>query len=145
MFSINIGIDRPINEVFAFLKDIKRAPDWYSAVKKVVPVDGGEVEVGKRYRFEREIAGRKIENEVEVAELRDGEALTLKSRSGPTPFTYRYSLSEDGLATSVKLEGEITGEGLPGILSLAAPFASKAFERGMHDNLATLKRLLERP
>lgn len=144
MFSIDILINRPRSEVFALLKDLERAPDWYSAVKDVTPIDDGEVAVGKRFRFEREIAGRQIENEVEVAELRDGELLTLESKSGPTPFTYRYSVSGDGEATNVTLEGEITGEGLPGLLALAAPLASKAFERGMHDNLATLKRLLER-
>jgi hypothetical protein len=77
--------------------------------------------------------------------LRDGELLTLTSKSGPTPFTYRYSLTGDGEVTKVTLEGEIAGEGLPGLLSFAAPLASKVFESGMRDNLATLKRVLEQP
>ena len=143
MFTIDIKIRRAPSEVFAFLEDVVRAPMWYSAVKRVTPTDNGEAAIGRRYIFERDLGSRSVENEVEITELKRPTAFTIESKSGPTPFVYRYSLNDENGTTHLRLDGEISGEGLPGLLSLAAPLASKAFEKGMRTNLATLKKLIE--
>jgi hypothetical protein len=82
-------------------------------------------------------------NDVEVTEFVPNSVFTLASRSGPTPFTYRYRLSPQGKNTQLRLEGEISGEGLGRGFALVAPFAERLFERGMRANLATLKQILE--
>jgi hypothetical protein len=43
----------------------------------------------------------------------------------------------------LRLEGEISGEGLGRGFALLAPLAPRLFERGMRANLASLKQLLE--
>jgi uncharacterized protein YndB with AHSA1/START domain len=143
VFTIDISIKRPPSEVFSYLEDVDRATQWYSAVKRVTPADNGRPAVGKRYVFERELGGRSVENEVEITELKRPTAFTIESKSGPTPFIYRYSLIDENGTTHLRLDGEISGEGLPGVLALAAPLASKAFERGMRTNLVALKKLIE--
>lgn len=143
MFTIDITINRPPAEVFAFLEDVERATLWYSAVKRVTPADNGKTAVGKRYVFERELGGRSVGNEVEITELEKPTTFTIESKSGPTPFVYRYSLRDENGATNLRLDGDISGEGLPGLSSLAGPLAAKAFEKGMRINLTTLKRLIE--
>ena len=85
-----------------------------------------------------------MENEVEVSELEVNESVTLRSLSGPTPFTYRYRLEPAGAGTRLVLEGEISGEGLAGPAALLAPLAGAFFKRGMAVNLRALKSHLER-
>ena len=87
--------------------------------------------------------GGRAVNEVEVTELVPNEVFTLASRSGPTPFTYRYRLAPLAGGTRLRLEGEISGESLGGALSLLAPLAPSLFARGMRTNLRTFKALLE--
>jgi uncharacterized protein YndB with AHSA1/START domain len=144
MFSIDIDIARAPADVFAYLADVASTPDWYSAVQRVEKVGGASHGRGGRYRFWRQLPGGPADNEVEITEFEPDKVFTLRSVSGPTPFTYRYLLSPAAGGTRLRLEGEITGEGLGGPLALFAPFASRLFERGMRTNLGTLKRLLER-
>jgi uncharacterized membrane protein len=143
MFELSIRIDRPIATVFATVANVEAAPRWYSAVTAVAKLSSGGIGRGSRYSFTREIAGRKVENIVEVTEFVDGARLTLSSVSGPTPFTYRYRVEADGAATRLELAGTISGAGLGGPVALLAPLASHFFENGMRANLGNLKRLIE--
>lgn len=142
-FRITIDIDRPVPEVFAFLADGARTPLWYEAIERAEQVTGGSVSLGTRYRFARRLAGARVENLVEVSEYDVEKRLTLTSLEGPTPFTYRYALKARAAGTRLQLDGEISGAGLPGLTALLAPLAPRAFERGMHENLRVLKRILE--
>ncbi|MER9326207.1 SRPBCC family protein [Mesorhizobium sp. M0152] len=143
MFEISLKIERPAATVFAYLQDIEAAPRWYSAVESVTRLSDGPVGCGSRFVFTRQIAGRRIQNTVEVTEFQDEKLLTLASVSGPTPFSYRYRLDRDGAATILHLEGTISGDGLGGPIALLAPLASRFFEQGMRANIANLKRILE--
>jgi hypothetical protein len=85
-----------------------------------------------------------VVNEVEVSEFREPSLIAFASRSGPTPFVYRYRVEPAGAGSRVTLEGSITGEGLRGPAALVAPLAGKFFARGMGQNLKALKARLER-
>ncbi len=93
MFTIDIDIDRPPDEVFARLEAVEETPRWYSAVEAVERLTPVPLAVGSRYRFSRQLPGGRAVNEVEVTEHVPNEVFTLASRSGPTPFTYRYRLA----------------------------------------------------
>ncbi|MER8425971.1 SRPBCC family protein [Mesorhizobium sp. M1403] len=142
MFDISIEIDRPAQTVFRHIEDIEAAPAWYSAVQSVAKLTTGPVGRGSRYRFSRNLAGRVVENIVEVTEFEVDALLTLSCLSGPTPFTYRFRLAPTGHKTHLHLEGSITGKGLPGPMALLALPASSFFERGMRTNLESLKRIV---
>jgi hypothetical protein len=91
----------------------------------------------------RRIAGRDLVNDVEISEFRPGPSPCLTARDGPTPFTCRYEPQPVDGGTQLTLEGEISGEGLPGPLALLGPLAERAFARGMRINLEALKRWIE--
>jgi uncharacterized protein YndB with AHSA1/START domain len=144
MFVIEIDINRAPELVFGRLARAEDTPRWYSAVQRVDQVANSPPGLGARYRFTRELPSGPTVNEVEVTEYQQPTVYTLKSRSGPTPFTYRYVLAPNAAGgTRLRLEGEISGEGIGGPLALLAPLASKLFERGMRTNLASFKRLVE--
>jgi uncharacterized protein YndB with AHSA1/START domain len=143
MFTIEIEIDRPPEVVFGYLAQVENTPKWYSAVEKADKLTSAPVSTGTCYCLLRRLPTRHAINDVEVTEFVPNIVFTLASRSGPSPFTYRYRLSPHGNNTHLRLEGEIGGEGLGPGFALLAPLASRLFERGMRANLATLKQLLE--
>ena len=146
-FHIEVDLDRPPAQVFAVVADARTMPRWYEAVEKVTPATGGPAGVGAHYDVERSLPGGRVHNDVEITEHEPDRLVTFESRSGPTPFRYRYTLepvtNPGGAGTRLHLEGDIDGTGLPGPLGHMGPLASQLFKRGMRDNLAQLKRLVE--
>ena len=143
MFTIEIEIARPPEALFGYLAQVENTPNWYSAVERADKLTSAPVSTGARFRMSRRLPTGPAVDDVEVTEFVPNRVFTLASLSGPTPFTYRYRLSPKGKNTLLRLEGEISGEGLGGGFALLAPIAPLIFERGMRANLAALKEILE--
>jgi len=143
-FQLEITIDRPSDDAFAVIADPTTMPLWYDAVERVTKTSAAPVATGATYEITRSLPGGDAHNTVEITEHEAHHRVTLESRDGPTPFRYRYSLHAlpDG-ATSVVLDGRISGAGLPGPVGHLDPLATRLFKRGMRRNLAELKRLIE--
>jgi hypothetical protein len=118
-------------------------PRWYEAVQEVRPLGSQVNRLGARFEITRNLPGGRFQNEVAVSEYEPDELFTVESVSGPTPFRYRYRLEPNGGATRLRLDGEITGAGLPGPIARIDALATQAFKRGMGDNLQQLRRLIE--
>lgn len=142
-FTIDIDVDAPQQTVFSYLADGSRTPEWYEAVQVATKTTEGPTGEGTRYTFTRVLPQGEVTNEVEVSEFREPSLIVYASKSGPTPFVYRYRVEPTATGSRVTLEGSITGEGLRGRAALLAPFAGKFFERGMAQNLKALKARLE--
>ena len=142
-FTIDIDVNAPQETVFGYLADGSRTPEWYEAVQNATKQTEGKTREGTRYTFTRVLAQGEVVNEVEVSEFRAPSLIVFTSRSGPTPFVYRYRVEPTGTGSRVTLEGSITGEGLRGPAALLAPLAGKFFGRGMAQNLKALKARLE--
>lgn len=143
-FTIEIEVGASQRAVFEYIADAERTPEWYEAVKSAVRTTEGRKAKGTRYEFSRTLPQGPVLNEVEVTEFQEPSLITFTSRSGPTPFVYRYRVEPTATGATVTLEGSITGEGLRGPAALLAPFAGRFFERGMAKNLTALKTRLER-
>jgi uncharacterized protein YndB with AHSA1/START domain len=142
-FTIDIDVDVSQKIVFRYLADGVRMPEWYEAVQTATKTTEGPTMEGTRYTFTRVLPQGEVVNEVEISEFQEPSLITFTSRSGPTPFVYRYRVEPSGAGSLVTLEGSITGEGLRGRAAFLAPFAGKFFERGMAQNLKALKKRLE--
>ncbi len=143
-FTINVDVDAPQQAVFSYLAHGSRTPEWYEAVQAAAKTTEGPSGEGTRYTFTRVLPQGEVVNEVEVPEFREPSLIAFASRSGPTPFVYRYRVEPTETGSRVTLEGSITGEGLRGPAALLAPLAGKFFARGMAQNLEALKAHLER-
>jgi hypothetical protein len=64
----------------------------------------------------------------------------IRTTAGPTPFLYRYRFSAEKGETSLKLDAEVE---LPGTAALLRPIARRLVKKGVDENLATLKQILE--
>jgi carbon monoxide dehydrogenase subunit G len=122
----SVRIERPIEEAFAYVSDPLRFPAWNSAVRSVRQTSSST------YEMERDLPTGRACNELEIVVLDPPAEFAIRTTSGPTPFVYRYRLSEDGAGTLLAFDAEIQ---LPRI-------AGPAIRRGIEANLATLVREL---
>jgi uncharacterized protein YndB with AHSA1/START domain len=144
-FHLAVEISRPPPEVFAFVAEPLEMPLWYGAVDHVAKTTNGPTGLGARYEVVRSLPGGQTLNDVEVIEHQLDRHVTLESRSGPTPFRYRYALEPTGQGTRLTLAGHISNAGLPGPMGQLDGLATQLFKRGMRHNLNQLKRIIERP
>lgn len=139
-FETSVRIDRPVEDVFAFVSDPLLFPRWNSAVKAADSTSGATSEAGSTYSMQRELPGGQVENELEVLVRARPEEFVIRTTSGPTPFHYHYRFAPEGAGTVVHLDASVE---LPGAAGKLGPFAARAVRRGVDANFGTLKRILE--
>jgi uncharacterized protein YndB with AHSA1/START domain len=138
-FDANVRIERPIEEVFAFVSDPLLFPRWNSAVQTVHVTSRETGELGSTYSMQRQIATGQVQNELEVYARKHPSEFGIRTTSGPTPFVYRYRFTPHGADTTVHLDA---GVKLPGVGGVVEPLATRAVRRGVDANFAALKRIL---
>lgn len=139
-FETSVRIERPVEEVFDYVSDPAAFPRWNSAVQAVRVTSAESGRVGSTYSMERELPSGRVANELEIVAHERPRAFAIRTTSGPTPFVYRYRFSPDDGATIVQLDAEVD---LAGAAALVAPLARVAVKRGVDDNFAALKAVLE--
>jgi hypothetical protein len=139
-FETSVRIERPIEEVFAFVADPLLFPRWNSAVQTVGGTYGDPGGVGSRYSMERELPSGHVQNELEVFSRECPREFGIRTTSGPTPFVYRYQFTASGADTVVHLDARVE---LPGVAVVLGTLAARAVKRGVDANFAALKLTLE--
>jgi uncharacterized protein YndB with AHSA1/START domain len=136
----SIFVERPVEEVFAYLTDLERVPEWQTNVLFLQLQSGGGLRPGAQLVELRKFLGRKVESVVEVTEYEPPHRYTIKVQSGPIPFEISNVLSESGGGTRI----DAVVEGEPGrFFGLVEWRVVKAVERELWNSLATLKDILE--
>jgi uncharacterized protein YndB with AHSA1/START domain len=139
-FKTSVRIERPVDEVFEYVADPRNFPRWNSAVQEVHQTSSGTDGAGATYSMVRELPDGRAENDLEVLAVQRPTKFDIQTTSGPTPFVYQYSFTDEGSATLVELTAEVELGGLAGALG---PLASRVVKRGVDSNFADLKRILE--
>src|ERR1700674_5884503 len=91
---IPVNIDRPVEEVFAYLSDVARIPEWNSMVDEVVPSDT-PLQVGSTAHIKMRLLGRRIEATMEVMELESNRRVVVKT-GAPISVTDTYTFEALG-------------------------------------------------
>jgi uncharacterized protein YndB with AHSA1/START domain len=139
-FATDVRIDRPVEEVFSYISDPLNFPRWNSAVQAVRKTSAGQDGVASTYSMERALPDGRAVNELEVVASEPPREFAIRTTAGPTPFLYRYRFSAENGETVVKLEAEVE---LPGAAAFLPHLARRLVKKGVNDNLATLKQILE--
>jgi uncharacterized protein YndB with AHSA1/START domain len=135
----SIVVERPIEEVFAYLTDLDRVPDWQTNVL-FLQLQSSSLRTGAKLVELRKFLGRKVESVVEVTEYEPPHRYTITVQSGPIPFSISNVLSTTGEGT--RIDAAVEGE--PGrFFGLIEWRVVKAAERELWNSLATLKDILE--
>jgi carbon monoxide dehydrogenase subunit G len=121
-FETTIRVERPIEEVFAFVSDptqsrygIRRCKRCSVSLERRAP--------GSTYSMERELPTGQVENGLEVFAREHPTEFGIRTTSGPTPFSYRYRFASDDPDTVVRLDASVELSGVAGVLG---PIAARA-------------------
>ena len=134
----SVEIARPAPDVFAYLSDLERLPEWQSTVSEV-RVEGPVAE-GARMHDVREFMGRRAATTLEVSRHDPPRRLSLRVVDGPVKYEIDHVLTESGGRTRVEVAARAN---VPGMFGFAARPMLKAAERQLAADLERLKQVLE--
>ena len=137
---VSTVINRPLEEVFAFMSNPENDPQWQSETSETELTSQGPVGVGSTYRDVGFFLGRRIESVYEFTEFEPNKKFSLKTTSGPLPIeaTISYEALEEGTQVNFLAQGEVGG-----FFKVAEPLVSRMAQRTWVANYANLKDLLE--
>jgi uncharacterized membrane protein len=139
-FDLDVVIDRPVADVFAYLIDVRNLPDWQASAEEAEWEGDGAVNVGSRMRERRTFMGRTIETTLEVTAFEPDRLFELESAGGPIPLRVRHQLEPANGRTRVR----IAAEGEPGgLFKFAERLAAKQAESQFTRDFERLKEVLE--
>ena len=112
----SVTVERPIDEVFAFLADGENDPRWRSGVLDIERVAGEGV--GARYRQGvKGPMGRRVAADYEVTEFVPPRALGFRATAGPVRPEGRYQLEPAGDGTRVRFALQCTPTGFARLIT----------------------------
>ena len=134
-------IDRPRDEVAAYLRDPANDTRWVGGVRSARLLTPGPVAVGSQVERVAGFLGRRVRYVNEVTEL-TAERLAMRSVRSPFPMRVTYGhrpAGDHATQVSVRVEGDAAR-----FYALLAPLLGPAVRRSISRDLRTLKRVLER-
>ena len=136
----DIDINRPPSEVFAYITDVSKLPQWQSGI--VSAQWETEKGPGARARAVRDFRGQQMESELQVTKYDQDRRFGINTSSGPIDFSLEYTLqpTNDGNGTHLMVYAE--GEG-SGVAKLAGPLMSRKIEKQMKNDFQVLKQNVE--
>lgn len=141
-FEATVVIDRPIDEVFAFLADGENDPKFSPRVLEIKKTTDGPPGVGTVYASTVKDAGMKTKREFKLTEFEAPTRIrwTEVSKNLVTAPEGGYDLAPEGSGTRVTIHNVLEGHG-PG--KLIAPLALRSARKGADDFGQSIKRAVE--
>ena len=133
-------IDRPCDEVAAFLRDPANDTTWIGGIRSVRLLTPGPVAVGSQVERVAGFLGRRVQYVNEITEL-TADRLAMRSVRSPFPMrvTYGHRDAGDSLTeVSVRVQGDAAR-----FYALLAPLVGVAVRRSITRDLRNLKGILE--
>ena len=135
-FKNTIRIDRPIEEVFAFLSDFENIPKWNYYVLEVRQLSENPIGIGTTYHQVR----KTDEQDFHITEFEANRTVAVKTLPQSSPsFERRFTLYEEGNTARIRDEWKLD-TGRPVVLEKLAGGRVKS---AVAENLAKLQELLE--
>ena len=135
-------VDRPIEEVFAFLANGENDVKFSPRVQEIRKLTDGPIGVGTRFGSTVKDAGMTTKREFELTEfvvptkIRWAE----RSKNAVTATAGGYDLAPDGDGTRVTIFNELEGHGFG---KLVVGFALRSARKGADEFAASIKRAVE--
>ena len=137
-----VVINRPVEEVFAFISDLENDPPWTSATE-VRRTSTGPIGIGTTFRQRARFLGRRLEFTFQVIGYEANHSITVKATSGALSLEGTRTVEPFGEnASQVTASG---GGNARGVLKLAEQLLAAIGAHQLRTQLDRLKQLLEAP
>jgi hypothetical protein len=134
-------IERPQEEVFAFMMDFSTAPRWRNLVRRIEVVGGGPVQQGSKLLMTMDVLGKAVQGESEVWRYEPPRCVGQRNTRSGVTGVFEYILEPDKSGTTVIFTCDLY---LHGLMWLALPWVLRSNRNRFRDQLATLKRAMDR-
>lgn len=138
--TVEVQIARPVDEVFAFVGDVRNRPGWDDSVESEELTSPEPIGVGSTVRTRLRSMGREYTYTWEIVEHEPPNRMRVESTSGPFPTTVVFQF--DGRDGETHVRASVTGRP-SGMLRLLQPMISRTTQQNLDRGYARLKRLLE--
>src|SRR5918992_1996901 len=141
-FEVTTVVERPIEEVFAFLADGENDPKFSPRVLEIAKTTDGPTGVGTVFASTVKDAGMKTQREFKLTEFEPPTRIRWAevSKNLITAPEGGYDLAPEGTGTRVTIYNVLEGHG-PG--KLIAPLALRSARKGADDFGMAIKRAVE--
>jgi hypothetical protein len=136
----SVEIDRPIEDVFAFMTNFENITSWEAGILEAGQVTPGPLGPGARGRDVRKFMGKPTETVYEVIAYAPPHKFAVRSLSGPTPVEASYAFESVANGTRVLSVAEL---GIGGLMRIASPLLGRLINRQHAQDLRKLKAVLE--
>jgi hypothetical protein len=134
---VAVVIRCPLEEVFAFVADVRNRPRWDDSVESEELTSPDPIGVGTTVRTRLRSMGREYQYTWEIVEHDPPNGMTVKSTSGPFPTTLNFRF--DGRDDGTHVEATVT----TGLMRLLQPMIARTTQKNLDRGYVSLKRLLE--
>ena len=140
---VSVIIERPVEEVFAFVENPENDPIWRPGVIESGEISRGPKGVGTTGREVYEMLGVRGESTWEITEYEPDRKVSYRSTSGPVTYkgTWTYESVEGGTRVTFAIDWEIAG--WDGFGRLSERVVGMTIFQTNDGNLKALKKLLE--
>jgi uncharacterized membrane protein len=136
----SVEIARSPEDVFAYITDVSRHPEWQEGLVSATLESEGPVRVGSRVVHRRKLGLGTVAATSEITAFNPPEVLGFKGLDGSIRAEGSQRVERVGEGSRVSFEMEMRGHGL-GVLML--PLARRQASRQVAESHEKLKRILE--
>ena len=135
-----ITIDRPVEEVFAYVTDTSNDPAWHTDILEARKTSAGPIGIGTTWRLRFKPVMGVSEGDTEVVAFEPNRKTVQQGVVGPMQPTLTYLFEPAGGGTRFTRRVEIR---VSGMMRLMEPLMKLMTPRGNARFLANLKKVLE--
>jgi len=136
---VTIHLDKPVEQVFAFLTDTRKLSTWQSNLIKSEPLTEGPLRAGSRFREVRRINNKEEEIDGEITALEPNKRHETKTVTKPEAMvSYVLDPEQGGTRLTYKFVLITSGP-----MRLMEPIMASAIKKGSEADFETLKQIFE--
>jgi len=136
---VTIHLNRPVEQVFAFLMDTGKLPMWQSNLIKNKLLTQGPLGLGSRFIEVRRIGRKESEIQAEITAFEVNKRFETRTLTEPK-VTVSYSFEMENGGTRLKHKFVMLTSGLTRLLE---PLIASSIKKDSDADFETLKRILE--
>jgi len=136
---VTIHLNRPVEQVFAFLMDTSKLSTWQSNLIKTEQITAGPLRAGSRFREVRRMGKSESEIQGEITVFEPNQRFETKTITKPQVMV-SYSLEAENGGTRLKHKFVMLTSGL---MRLLEPLIASSIKKDSESDFKTLKRILE--
>ena len=140
--STSIEIERPSDEVFAFVADVPNNPRWQRGQESCTWTTAPPLRVGSTYEQRARFLGKEMRNSFEVVGVDPGQRVKFTSTSGTFPLTITRTVERLSTSSS-RFTEQVEGDPR-GFFRIGEPLLRQMVKRSIKRDFPRLKALLER-